>query len=136
MKEKDSLEISTRAIAAKTSCAIWPKDGSDNLKMEMRFWEGGRIDRNHCKIGERRGSVIKYVMDYYTMVNRTHFHQQMSHFMNERMSEKVTGLKRSRGMDFQAYIHPAGQSLFQPISYINLNYLILNSRAEDKIYPV
>ena len=109
VKELDSPEISTKAIATKTSCRIWPKDGSDNLKSEMRstIWEGGRINRNHREIGERKGSVIKSVMDCYIMANSknfiyvcwfecyTHFHQQMS-CMNERISEKVTGLKRMR----------------------------------------
>ena len=73
MKELDSLEISTKAIAAKTSSIIWPKGGSNNLKTEMRstILEGGRIDRNHREIGERRGSVIKSVMDCYTMANST-----------------------------------------------------------------
>ena len=43
----------------------------DNLKTEMRstMSDGGRIDRNHHKIGERRGSVINSVMDCYIMVN-------------------------------------------------------------------
>ena len=52
-------------------CMIWPKDGSDYLKTEMRstMSDGGRNDRNHHKIGERRGSVIKSVKDCYIMVN-------------------------------------------------------------------
>ena len=109
VRELDSPGISTKAIAAKTSCTIGPKDGSDNLKTEMRsmIWKGGRIDINHREIVERRGSVIKSVMDCYTTMTNstnvmyvcwfecyTHFHQQMSHCMNERMSEMVTGLKR------------------------------------------
>ena len=73
MKELDSPEISTEAIAAQTSRTIWPKDGSDNLKTEMRYTirEAARIDRNHREIGERRGSVIKYELDCYTMANST-----------------------------------------------------------------
>ena len=53
MKELDPPEISTKAIAAKTSCLIWPKDGSDNLKTKMRSMirEGGKINRNHWKLG-------------------------------------------------------------------------------------
>ena len=66
-------EIFTKAIDAKTTCTVFSKDGSDNLKTEMRSTnrEGGRINRNHREIGNGGGSVIKSVMDCNTMANST-----------------------------------------------------------------
>ena len=60
MKELDSTEISTKAIAAKTSFTIWPRQPQ----------EGGRIDS--LKVIAKSGSgevLIKSVTDCYTMAN-------------------------------------------------------------------
>ena len=79
---------------------------------ERTIWEGGRIYRNHRKIGEQRGSVIKPVMDCYTMANSKNvmyvcwfewytFPPKDVSCMNVRMSEKVqTGLKRRKRNGF------------------------------------
>ena len=81
------------------------------LRQPQTIRKAARIDRNHREIGERRGSVIKYELDCYTMANSTnvmysnvcwfecytHFHQQMSHFLNERMSEKSDLAEKEAG---------------------------------------
>ena len=116
--------------------SIWPKGGSNNLKTEMRskILGGGRQKSSRNWVGAER--FCDYICDGLLQLGKqykcyecllilmlyTFPPQQMSYCIYVRMSEKVTGLKRRQGMDFQAYIHPAGQSMSNPLNPLHNLY--------------
>ena len=114
--ELDSPEISTKAIAAKTSCTIGQRMAPTTSR---RRWDL-RSEKESMEIIAKLGSgeVLRY-MDCYTMANSMLWlsvdmniiHISTNRCLIVRTKEWVKSWRGGKGIDFQAYIHPAGQSV-------------------------
>ena len=121
-------EISTKAIAAKTSSTIWPKDASKTSRQrwDLRFEKEAELIEIIAKLGS--GEVLWLYL--WCMLH--HGKQYKCYTFSptdvivwtNNWVKRWPGWRGGRGMEFQAYIHPAEQSLYHsqnplhnPISY-------------------
>ena len=120
-------EISTKAIAAKTSSTIWPKDASKTSRQrwDLQFEKEAESIEIIAKLGS--GEVLWLylwcIVTPWQTVNSTSvmyvcwfecytFPPTDVIVWTNNWVKRWPGWRGGRGMEFQAYIHPAGQSLY------------------------